>query len=100
MFVAILEKCIAESGDKAKILNKLYDALVKTKIAFEHYQETLGDDVDDDTQAFYDFYVCIQDEPSGPPGPNGEVRVVANRRKLGVWCFNPSFSFKMLQKDQ
>jgi len=37
MFVAILEKCIAESGDKAKILNKLYDALVKTKIAFEHY---------------------------------------------------------------
>ena len=59
MFIQILEKCIAESGEKAKVLNKLYDALFKTKIAFDHYQSTLGDDCDDDSYAFYDFYVCL-----------------------------------------
>jgi len=62
MFISILEKCIAESGEKAKSLNKLYDALVKTKIAYDHYSQTLGEEAVDDSHAFYDFYVCIQDE--------------------------------------
>ena len=42
LFVNILEKCITESGDKAKALNKMHDALSKTKIAYEHYICKLG----------------------------------------------------------
>jgi hypothetical protein len=34
LFVNILEKCITESGDKAKALNRLHDALNKSKIAY------------------------------------------------------------------
>ena len=37
LFIAILEKSITESGDKAKSLNRLHDALTKTRIAYEHY---------------------------------------------------------------
>jgi len=48
MFVSILEKCITESGDKAKSLNKLHDALLKTKVAYEHYSDKL-DEKEDDT---------------------------------------------------
>ena len=59
LFIAILERCITESGDKAKALNKLHDALLKTKISYEHYSERLGEKETDDSKAFYDFYVCI-----------------------------------------
>jgi hypothetical protein len=37
MFIVILEKSIIESGEKAKALNKLYDALNKVKVAYNHY---------------------------------------------------------------
>ncbi len=37
MFLGILQKCIVESGEKSKILYKLYDALLKVKIAYIHY---------------------------------------------------------------
>jgi hypothetical protein len=64
LFINILEKCITESGDKAKALNKLHDALSKTKIAYKHYLSRLGD-TEDDSKQFYDFYVCILDEQFG-----------------------------------
>ena len=47
VFINILEKGITESGDKAKSLNKLHDALIKTRIAYAHYSEKLGN-IDDD----------------------------------------------------
>jgi len=43
---------------------------------------------EDDQKAYYDFYVCIIDDPAD----NNQ----ANKRKLGVWCFNPSFCFNKL----
>jgi Rad3-related DNA helicase len=89
IFISILEKSITESGDKAKSLNKLHDALSKTKIAYQHYSEKLGQ-LEDDTQMVYDFFMCIQDEsPSS-----------VNKRKIGIWCFNPSFTFKQLLAEK
>ena len=64
LFVNILEKCITESGDKAKALNKLHDMLNKTRIAYQHYLNRLGEK-NDDSKEFYDFYVCILDEQFG-----------------------------------
>ena len=40
-------------------------------------------------QKYYDFYVCICDEQIGPN----------QRRKLSLWCFNPSFAFKSLLEE-
>ena len=37
LFIAVLEQCITETGDKAKSLNKLHSALVKTVVAYDHY---------------------------------------------------------------
>lgn len=45
---------------------------------------------EDDSQMVYDFYMCILDE-----SPNS-----VNKRKVGVWCFNPSFTFKQLLKEK
>ena len=58
VFINILERGITESGDKAKSLNKLHDALSKTRLAYEHYSEKLGQ-TEDDTKMIYDFFVCI-----------------------------------------
>lgn len=82
VFISILEKGITESGDKAKSLNKLHDALFKTRIAYDHYNQRLGE-TNDDSKMVYDFYVCIVDDEQ-----------CVNKRKVGVWCFNPSFTFK------
>lgn len=38
MFINILEKCLIEAGEGAKQLNKLWDCLLKIKVAYEHYQ--------------------------------------------------------------
>ena len=38
MFISILQKCIVESGEKSKSLNKLHDSLLKIKVAYSHYQ--------------------------------------------------------------
>ena len=88
VFINILERGITESGDKAKSLNKLHDALSKTRIAYKHYSERLGTR-EDDSKMIYDFYVCIMDDQTS-----------VNKRKVGVWCFNPSFSFKQLLAEK
>jgi hypothetical protein len=59
----VLEQCITETGDKAKALNKLHAALIKTRVAYDHYNERLGDE-QDDTNSFFDFYVCFMDDVS------------------------------------
>lgn len=41
LFITVLEQCITETGDKAKALNKLHSALVKTRIAYDHYTQRL-----------------------------------------------------------
>ena len=89
MFIEILELCITESGDKAKSLNKLHDCLIKTRVTYDHYTNKLGDE-EDDKKCYYDFYVCLLDETAA----FGQGAPQANKRKLGVWCFNPSFCFK------
>lgn len=65
MFISILEKCIVESGQACKQLNKLYDCLLKIKVAYEHYQTQNGG-VNSTKKGYYDFYVCIADEFIGP----------------------------------
>ena len=83
----MLETCITETGDKAKSLNRLHTALLKTRVAYDHYSSQLGSEgTEDDKKAYYDFYVCITDDEHS--------NAQANKRKLGVWCFNPSFCFK------
>jgi hypothetical protein len=62
LFITVLEQCITETGDKAKALNKLHGALIKTRVAYDHYSLRLGDDINDDKNAYYDFYVCIMDD--------------------------------------
>ena len=61
---------------------------MKSRVAYDHYSSRLGDK-DDDRFAFYDFYVCIMDDQNS-----------ANKRKIGVWCFNPSFCFKNIIEKQ
>jgi hypothetical protein len=63
MFVTILERCIMETGGQhaaGKQLNKLNDALLKVKIAYEHFQAQKASGAG--KQKYYDFYVCICDE--------------------------------------
>lgn len=91
LFIAVLEQCITETGDKAKSLNKLHSALLKTVVAYDHYAEKL-DGGEDDSKAYYDFYVCFMDDEHNV----GQ----ANKRRLGVWCFNPSFCFNRLLEAQ
>jgi signal transduction protein with GAF and PtsI domain len=62
LFITVLEQCITETGDKAKALNKLHMSLIKTRVAYDHYSQRLGEDTNDDKNAYYDFYVCIMDD--------------------------------------
>ena len=65
--------------------------MLKTRVAYDHYSIRLGEG-DDDSMAFYDFYVCIMDDEMSQNS--------ANKRRLGVWCFNPSFCFKKLMEHK
>ena len=37
MFIGVLKQCIVESGEKCKLLNKLFDVLLKVKVSYVHY---------------------------------------------------------------
>ena len=66
MFIQILEKCIVDSSNSAKTLNKLHDCLLKIKTAYEHYQEQLlYQERMPNNPGYYDFYMCISDETIG-----------------------------------
>eukprot|EP00347_Sterkiella_histriomuscorum_P016981 403351116 len=98
MFILILQTCIVESGDKGKSLNKLYDTLLKVKIAYTHFQSqkntvnNYGNKVTHDKRSgYYDFYMCIFEEQHG---------YTQSKRKIALWCFNPSFAFQSLLEEK
>lgn len=68
----------------------MHSALVKTRVAYDHYTAKVEEaSQEDDKKAYYDFYVCLMDDE------HSNLQQ-ANKRRLGVWCFNPSFCFSKL----
>lgn len=112
------------------MLGKLHDALCKSSEAYKHYMKIMATHKEDEENADtinkeslcgtakqllnsykkvkkeklalnFDFYMVIEDEvPDAATGePSGSEPNIL-KRKLVVWSFNPSFTFKTLIKEE